>query len=287
MRNILRSAARGKRLLLFLDYDGTLVPIKKTPELAILRPSRRRILEQLSLRAFVGIVSGRSLTDILQQVAIPSGAYIGNHGFEISYRNRSWVHPGAKRRGKALKNVLDQLRLMTKNMSGVIVEDKGFTGSIHFRLLAAARLPELREIVRHEVRRRDRDLILTEGKKVFEIRPRVDWDKGRGVLELCRWLGIGLSDLPVYIGDDTTDEDAFRAIARRGVTILVGRNQSVHARYRLGDVNAIWKLPRLLLAILPAQRPEVKGGQRLMKDGQGRRPFPGGLGRLDSGLRMP
>ena len=251
MRDILQEIARGRRLLLFLDYDGTLVPIKKAPELAVLRSSRRRLLERLSQNIFVCIVSGRSLADIQKLTAIKDIAYIGNHGLEISCRGRGWIHPEAKRIKPVLKDVLERIRRKTGDWPGLLVEDKGLTGSVHYRRLAVPLPKKLREITEHEVRLRNRELKLTEGKKVFEIRPNIKWDKGKGVREFIRWLDIKQPALRVYIGDDQTDEDAFRALGRSDITILVGRRRDSHACSRLPDVAAVWKFLGALLSISP------------------------------------
>ena len=252
MKDILQKVTRGRTILLFLDYDGTLVPIKKAPGLAVLRASRRRLLERLSQNAFICIVSGRSLADIQKLASIKNIAYIGNHGLEISYRGRQWIHPEAKRIRPVLKSVLERIRRKTGDRPGLLVEDKGLTGSIHYRRLAAPLSKELREIIEFEVRLRSRELKLTEGKKVFEIRPTVDWDKGKGVRELIRWLRTMQPVLRIYIGDDRTDEDAFRALGRGNITIIVGKRRDSHARSRLPDVNAVWMfLGALLPKIVP------------------------------------
>ena len=252
MRDILQEITRGRRLLLFLDYDGTLVPIKKGPELAVLRASRRSLLERLSQNALVCIVSGRSLVDVQKLAAIKGIAYIGNHGLEISYRGRQWIHPEAKRIKPVLKDALERIRRKTGAWPGLLVEDKGLTGSIHYRRLAAPLPKKLRDITEHEVRLRARKLKLTEGKKVFEIRPNIEWDKGRGVRELIRWLDVKQPALRIYIGDDQTDEDAFRALGRSDITILVGKRRDSHARSRLPDVQGVWKF---LGALLPMTLP--------------------------------
>ena len=239
-------------ILLFLDYDGTLVPIKKAPELAVLRASRRRLLERLSRKAFVCIVSGRSLADIQKLASIKDIAYIGNHGLEISYRGREWIHPKAKRIKPVLNNVLERIRRKTGDWPGLLVENKGLTGSVHYRRLAAPLPKKLRDITEYEVQLRSGELKLTEGKKVYEIRPNVDWDKGKGVQELIRWLDIKQPALRIYIGDDQTDEDAFRALGRHDISILVGKRQDSYASSRLPDVAAVWKfLGALLPMIVP------------------------------------
>jgi len=252
MKDILQDITRARRIFLFLDYDGTLVPIKNAPELAVVRPSRRRLLEQLSQNAFVCIVSGRSLVDIQKLASIKNIAYIGNHGLEISYCGREWIHPKARRIKPVLKNVLERIRRRTRDWPGLLVENKGLTGSIHYRRLAAPLPKKLRDITEHEVGLRSRELKLTEGKKVFEIRPNIEWDKGRGVRELIRWLDVNEPALRIYIGDDQTDEDAFRALCRNDITILVGKRLNSHARSRLPDVQAVWKF---LGALLPMTLP--------------------------------
>ena len=250
MRDILQEITRGRRLFLFLDYDGTLVPIKKAPERAVLRSSRRRLLERLSQNIFVCIVSGRSLADIQKLAATKNIAYIGNHGLEISCRGRRWTHPEAKRIKPVLKDVLERIRRKTGDWPGLLVEDKGLTGSIHYRRLAVPLPKKLREITEHEVRLRNRELKLTEGKKVFEVRPNIKWDKGKGVRELIRWLDVKQPALRIYIGDDQTDEDAFRALGRNDITIFVGKRRDSQARSRLPDVSAVWKFLGALLPMI-------------------------------------
>jgi trehalose 6-phosphate phosphatase len=256
MTSIQRQITARKRIFLFLDYDGTLVPIKKEPGLAVLTASKRRLLERLSRTLFIGIVSGRSLADIQRTVSIEDIAYVGNHGLEISCRNRGWVHPGAKRIKPVLRTVLRRIRRKTQDRPGLLVEDKGLTGSIHYRRLTTPLPKELRDLVEREVRLRHGELLLTEGKKVLEIRPRIDWDKGAGVLKLSRWLGINRSDLRIYAGDDRTDEDAFRALGGNAITIRVGKPKDSSARFHLPDVAAVWEFLSALLSLAP---PPSKG----------------------------
>jgi len=256
MTSIQRQITGRKRIFLFLDYDGTLVPIKRAPELAVLRASRRHLLERLSRTLFIGIVSGRSLADIQKTVSIKDIAYIGNHGLEISCRNRRWIHPGAKRIRPVLKSVLRRIRRKTQDWPGLLVEDKGLTGSIHYRRLTTPLPKELGDLVEREVRLRRGELQLTEGKKVLEIRPHIDWDKGTGVLKLSRWLGIKRPDLRIYIGDDQTDEDAFRALDGNAITIRVGTGKDSSARFQLPDVAAVWEFLSAFLSLAP---PPLKG----------------------------
>jgi trehalose-phosphatase len=254
MSEILEALRDAKRLLLFLDYDGTLVPIRKTPERAVLGPARRRFLERLAWRTFVCVVSGRSLADVRRLVEAKGVAYIGNHGLEISAGRRLWVHPAAAKLKPVLAAALADVRRATAGIPGVLVENKGLTGSVHYRLMPSRRYPELRQILAREIGKRRRDLKLTEGKKVFEVRPRVLWDKGKGVREVLRRCGFKPEAVRIYIGDDRTDEDAFRALRRRDVTVFVGRGKSTRARFRLRGVPEVWKFLRSVDRLLKSRR---------------------------------
>jgi len=133
-------------------------------------------------------------------------------------------------------------------LMGVIIEDKGATAGIHYRLLEPSRVRRLKEIVQEEIERWGGALRATFGKKVIEIRPDVDWDKGRGVLEFMRWLSPAADRRLIYIGDDRTDEDAFRALRGIGTTVLVGAAAGSAAEFRLRGVGQVWALLKALKA---------------------------------------
>lgn len=251
MKDIIQRIKPGERILLFLDYDGTLVPIKKVPELALLHPLRRRFLKRLSENVLICIVSGRSLAEIKKQVAIKGIAYIGNHGLEISYGQTVWVHPEARKIEPILRDVLKRIQDSTQDLPGVLIEDKGVTGSVHYRQLTPVLWMPLKEIIRQVIAARNRELKMTEGKRVFEVRPNVAWDKGRGVQALIGWLDPRETTLRIYIGDDQTDEDAFKALGRNAITILVGQKKHTCARFHLAEVNCVWKFLRALLLRAP------------------------------------
>jgi len=255
MKEIIRRINLGRPVLLFLDYDGTLVSIQKSPGLALLPPSRRRVLKKLSKSCFVGIVSGRPLAEIKKLVALREIAYIGNHGLEISYRQRHWVHPDARRKRPLLSGALEKIKPRLKGFAGVLIEDKGLTASIHYRLAEPASWRPLRKIVRKEVELGSGGLKMTEGKRVIEIKPSLAWDKGEGVRRLIGWVDYKRNPLKIYIGDDKTDEDAFKMLNRsemNGLTVLVGRKTESHARYRLADVGQVWTFLGALLPLTTA-----------------------------------
>ncbi len=241
MKSLLAKVPRGRPLLIFLDYDGTLVRIQRSPERATLSAPRRRRLAELRQRAFVSVVSGRSLAELARLVRLPGIALVGNHGLEVGFQDKRWLHPDAGAALPALRSALASVVRRVKSWPGVFVEDKGVTASVHYRMAAAAAGRPLRKLVEEEVGRRGGELVLREGKKVLEVRPNVDWDKGRAVLFLMESFGLDPCSFPVYIGDDQTDEDAFRALRGRGLTILVGSRRKTRALGRLADVGQVWK----------------------------------------------
>jgi trehalose 6-phosphate phosphatase len=243
MREILQSIKPSRRLFFFLDYDGTLVPIARTPERAVLNDRRRRILNALGETAFLCIVSGRSLDEVRRLVGLDGLAYIGNHGLETCWGRKTWIHPLARQRMPALGRLLKRIADRTERMPRLLLENKGVTASIHYRRLDSALVPLLKVIVGETVGRKTREFLVTEGKKVLEIRPRVGEDKGTGIRRLMSWLPPGRNDLRIGIGDDRTDEDAFRELGPAAVTIHVGARKS-EARYRLADVDQVWEFLR-------------------------------------------
>lgn len=209
--------ARSGRLLLLLDFDGTLAPIVDRPEMAALPSETRAALERLLGISGVqaAVVSGRGMADARERAGIDGVPYAGNHGMEIEGPNVHRVHPEAAAARPALTDVRDRISERLAGIDGVIVEDKGLTLSIHYRLVSRDRVQEVREAV-HEACSGAESLRVTEGKEVLEIRPRVDWDKGKAVEFLLDHFEPAPGVPVLYIGDDTTDEDAFAALRRRG-----------------------------------------------------------------------
>jgi trehalose 6-phosphate phosphatase len=199
-------------LVLLLDFDGTLAPIVERPEQAAMPERTRRALERLMavVGVTVAVVSGRGLADVRERAAIPGIAYAGNHGMEIEGAGLHRIHPEAAAARPDLDAVAARVMADLEGIDGAFVEDKGLTLSIHYRL-APEREAEVREIVLAAVGGRD-GLQVTEGKMVIEVRPRVEWDKGRAVLFLLGQMRPPAGTPVLYLGDDRTDEDAFRAL---------------------------------------------------------------------------
>jgi len=205
---------RTGRLVLLLDFDGTLAPIVERPELAAMPDETRRALDRLLARPGVeaAIVSGRGLADARERAGIPGIAYAGNHGMEIRGPGIDRVHPEAAAARPVLERAAAGLRAALDGIPGAWVEDKQLTLSVHHRQTPPGRVPEVHETVRRVAGGLE-GVHLTEGKQVLEVRPNVDWNKGKAVLFLLEQMRPPAGAAILYFGDDRTDEDAFRALA--------------------------------------------------------------------------
>jgi len=250
--SLLRRATAADRTVVFLDFDGTLVSIRPRPGDAVLSRSARTLLAAAARhpRISLHIVTGRSMTDIRRLVGLENVGYAADHGFEIDLGRAAWRHPAAGEARPLLRDVGRRLRRVLANVEGTIVEDKDATLSIHYRGMKGLRVDTLKNIVGGIVRERGR-LRLRSGKKVLEIGPDVHWDKGQAAAKMLEMLACPASLPVVYIGDDQTDEDAFRALAPAAFTIRVGRGRSSRARYVLDDPDAVLSFLRRLVHALP------------------------------------
>jgi trehalose-phosphatase len=232
---------------LFLDFDGTLTPIVSAPRAAALSRKMRGLLIKLSRARGVklAIVTGRSLADIKKKVGIKNIIYVGNHGLEIDGPGMKFRHPSEKTFRRAIGEICESLKKDLRGIGGVLIENKGLTVSVHYRLVKNNLVPAIKKYVRAAVNRPGvyKKLKINSGKKVLEVKPDTDWDKGAAVLKILRQFG-SKKFLPVYVGDDTTDESAFKALKRTGLTYRVGKSVSSSARYYLKDTQAVYKLLR-------------------------------------------
>jgi trehalose 6-phosphate phosphatase len=247
----LRAARAAAGLMLVgLDFDGTLAPIVPRPDDAALPATTRPVLEQLAQRrdTRVALVSGRSLRDLRERVGIGGLFYAGNHGLEIEGPAVHRVHAEAEASMERLGVLARRLEARLAGLDGVIVEDKGLTLSVHYRLVNDATAEARVRAQVHDVCAGVPGLRLTAGKKVVEIRPDVDWHKGRALRFLRDTLTAGHMRAPVlFIGDDRTDEDAFREVGDDGCAIFVGEpiaDSAAHAS--LPDVASVARFLREL-----------------------------------------
>jgi len=226
---------------LFLDYDGTLTPIVSHPDDAVLSRSMRTVLQRLTGLCEFAVISGRDLADVRQRVGLEAIWYAGSHGYDIAgpEGERSRYQEGADFL-PLLKEAEQAVRHCLGGMDGCLVERKRFSIAIHTRQVTAADLADVARRV-EQIHADHPGLRLSRGKQLFELQPALDWDKGKALRWLMQTLDMDPARfVPIYLGDDVTDEDAFRELAEDGVGILVSAtDQPTHAAYRLADPAAV------------------------------------------------
>lgn len=227
---------RGRTPAVFLDYDGTLTPIVDDPAAATLPTSARKAVERLARLCPVAVVSGRDRADVQALVGIDGLVYAGSHGFDIAGPGWEHQHPDGAAAQPALAAAADQMERALGNVPGLKVERKRYAVAVHVRQVDPAAVPSVDETVERAVNS-VKGLRRTAGKMVFELRPALDWDKGRALQFLLDELGLRSAEmLPMYIGDDDTDEDALVTIRDSGLGVIVGtEDRATAAHLRLDD----------------------------------------------------
>jgi trehalose-phosphatase len=258
----LRRRLGTQPIALFLDYDGTLTPIVERPEMAVLADDMRAALERVAAHCFVGIVSGRDLADVQAMFrgdgskdAVTGAGHLwfaGSHGFDIAAPDgtRTEVEE-AHAHLDALGAAADDLERALAAIPGAWVERKRFAVATHFRQVDDARVPEVETAV-DRVLAAHAGLRKTGGKRIFELRPDVAWDKGRALWSLFERADLTrAADLAVFVGDDVTDEDAFVALGDDGIGIVVADEaRPTDADYRLSSPDDVRAFLSELAALL-------------------------------------
>ncbi len=252
----IRTLIEGKQAALFLDYDGTLTPIVRRPEDAVLSDEMRSLVSELSRHCPLAIVSGRDLKDVKNLVKVDGIFYAGSHGFDIAGPDD--VHTVLQHGRQflpAIESAEKEIEEQVKEIPGARVERKKFSIATHYREVS----PNKTELVEKAV-----DRVLSKhpglrkglGKKVFEMLPDIDWDKGKALLWLMKELNLNHPGvLPFYLGDDVTDENAFVVLLKRGIGIVVSEEtRPSKALYRLRNPDDVFRFLEKMLDVL-------KGGQ--------------------------
>jgi trehalose 6-phosphate phosphatase len=216
----------ARRPAVFFDFDGTLSEIVDDPNAARLAPGAAEALQKLAASCPVAVLSGRDLADVTARIGLPGIWYAGSHGFELTAPDGTHhQNDAAAAAVPVLEQVAAELRDQLSSIPGVVVEHKRFGVAVHYRNAARDRVGEVAAAV-HAAGRRHA-LRVTTGREVIELRPDIDWDKGktlRWVMDHLRARGAEAGSaplVPIYLGDDITDEDAFDAVRQDGVPIVV------------------------------------------------------------------
>eukprot|EP00250_Pteridium_aquilinum_P018057 c23921_g1_i1 orf=490-1665(+) len=236
-------AADGKHVFVFLDYDGTLSPIVEDPERAYMSDEMRIAVKEIATLFPTAILTGRRRDKVYEFVQLPELYYAGSHGMDImgpAEGSNGFKAHGTKTLDEegnevvlfqpasdftiVMDEVYKLLEEKASKVPGAKVEHNKFCVSVHFRCVKDESWLQLAEQVNHVIKSYP-NVYLTQGRKVLEIRPSISWNKGKALDFLIRTLGFGNRNdvFPIYIGDDQTDEDAFKVVARRkhGLAILV------------------------------------------------------------------
>ncbi|KAG5066066.1 hypothetical protein GLYMA_04G119700v4 [Glycine max] len=256
------NCAKGKRIALFLDYDGTLSPIVDNPDSAFMSDNMRAAVKIVAEYFPTAIISGRSRDKVYEFVGVSDLCYAGSHGMDIIGPSRQSIsdnHPdcisSADKQGvevnlfqpaaeflPMINEVLGLLMECTEDIEGATVENNKFCVSVHYRNVDEESWQIVGQRV-YDVLKEYPRLRLTHGRKVLEVRPVIDWDKGKAVTFLLESLGLNCDDvLAIYVGDDRTDEDAFKVLkeANKGCGILVSRApKESNAIYSLRDPSEV------------------------------------------------
>lgn len=226
-------AARGRPLLVLLDFDGTMCEFQPEPGMVWLQKSRRAVLQRLAAsdRFTAGLVSGRRISDLRERAGLTADMWFaGLHGLEIEGFGRSFVHERVEDARGLLGLIARSLRVQTADLPGVLIEDKELSIAMHVRqahpddkikadaLFLPMAMPHID----------DGTLRLMPGSNVSELLPNIPWTKGDAV----RWIQAAERErrnadpCVIYLGDDVTDEDAFEAVGA-GSAIMVGPRPSL------------------------------------------------------------
>ncbi len=245
----------SRRVFLFLDFDGTLAPIVSMPALAALAPECNTILRALAARNDVAtvVISGRSLEDLRRRVGLPV-IYAGNYGLEIQGPGLSRAVEGALEIRAQLFHICNRLRAGLSRYSGVLVECKSLTATVHVRQAQPAELEAAHAVVRSIIDA-DPRFETSLGKDAIEIHPAIPWNKGsaaRWILRQCS----GLESETICVGDDFLDEPMFQELSR-GITVRVGPREPTCAAYFL-EQTEVARLLALVLDTVDARPREEK-----------------------------
>ncbi len=236
--SVMQRIAAAPLIYFILDCDGTLTPIVRQPSLARLKAKTKIVLRELSRLpgVRVAIVSGRSLSSLEKLFGLKGLHYVGNHGLEYKHLGVLKIDSAVAKLRGLIAQLAAQLKRAVKEIPGAMVEDKIYGVCVHYRNVASKHFSTMRRIFQKEWKRfpQKHFFKVSPGKKIWEIRPKCGCsDKGKAVRFLRQCLPKSKRDAVrlVCIGDDRTDEDAFKVLKSSDFAIRVGYSSKTHARY--------------------------------------------------------
>lgn len=244
-RRLIKTLKGARNWALILDFDGTLSKIAPHPELAKIDPKVERSLREILKKrnVFVVILSGRPVKDIKEKIDSKKVIYAGHHGLELQNQSKELKYSLSS--FKRVKSRIGKELLSLSKESGVFIEKKPFSLAFHYRMVKPSRrkalLEKLNSLTKPYVL--NGETRLQKGKMVCEFLPPIKWDKGEAIKQILKGKkGV----LPIYVGDDLTDEHAFRLVSKRGFGIRVGKKKISAAQYYLKSQGEVSKLLNLI-----------------------------------------
>lgn len=241
--NQLSASGGCSNLFLFLDYDGSLVPIVNTPKEALLPPEQKQFLYKLSQcpEIQLWIITGRPIDDIRQLVGLDGIGYAGNHGLEIQCPNQPVKEFYASAHKETILKIQELLNAHFAKHKGVLFENKGPILAIHYRLTEDGTEQEILRFIESIKDVVQRPFNVGYGKKVIEIRTVPHKTKGTALEWIKENVKFGKNPCRVYLGDDVTDEDAFKVLNTDDIGVFIGKPlRQTAAKYYLLTVDEVW-----------------------------------------------
>lgn len=214
----------GRLPAVFLDYDGTLTPIVDRPQDAVISESMREAVRALAKRCTVCVVSGRDRAVVQELMGVDDLVVAGSHGFDIWSPDAGTLeHEASSGFDALLERVRNRVQDEAGGIEGALIEPKKASVAVHYRLVSDSKRPRIKALVDRVLAEHPDELKVTPGKMVYEIQPKLDWDKGKAVLHLLEALDLDREEIvALYLGDDITDEHAFEALKGTGIGVFVG-----------------------------------------------------------------
>lgn len=246
----LLSQIKNKKIAAFFDYDGTLTPIVSQPEQAVLSESMRKTIIDFAKNFPVALISGRDKNNLKSLVNIPQLFYAGSHGFEIEGpENSNLNYEVGNEYLPFLKQAFLEVDAQLNSIPNVCVQLKKYCIALHYRNVDEVYIRQIFQAAEQIVQRTP-ELKLLSGKKILEIRPNMDWHKGKSMQWIAQQRQLNHPEyFHLFFGDDLTDEDAFRSLsATYGIGILVGNHgYPTYADYQLNSTEEVQLFLEILL----------------------------------------
>ncbi len=244
---IFNRAIDSRLITIFLDYDGTLSPVPRR-KIRLERPlsdSARAIIHELSRhkKVKIFIISGRSIEALRKFIGIDDLYYIGIHGHVIRGPDMIYIHSALEELISVVKRVKNELSGLLSDIEGLVIEDKGAAISIHYRGIGRSRSKEIYEKV-SRICSKYYGIVFFRGRSSIEIIPNTGWNKGRAIEYVLATLsmrtGLSASDImPIYFGDDKSDETGFKLLREKGICVKVGYKCGTKAKYYVNNTEEV------------------------------------------------